>query len=80
MTQYESILSAASRLSVDERLRLIDDLAGTVPDDRPPSLSPEWLAEIERRSAEIDAGTITPVPWETVRKELFGKVGLDRAH
>ena len=79
MTHYESILSAASQLSLDERLRLIDDLAALVPDDRPPSLSPEWIAEVERRSAEIDAGEASPVPWEMVRKELFDKVGLDRA-
>ncbi len=79
MTQYESVLSAASQLSDDERLRLIDDLAASVPDDRPPSPSPEWLAEVERRSAEVDAGTVTLVPWESVRKELFGRVVLDRA-
>ena len=80
MTEYESILSAASQLSVDERLRLIDDLAASVPDDRPPLLSPEWHAEIERRSAEIDSGAVTPVAWETVRKDLFGRVGLEQFH
>jgi putative addiction module component (TIGR02574 family) len=79
MTEYESVLSAASQLSVDERLRLIDDLAATVPDDRPPTLSAEWLNEIERRSDEIDAGQATLESWESVPKQLFGKVGLDRA-
>jgi putative addiction module component (TIGR02574 family) len=80
MAEYEAVFSAASQLSLDERLRLIDALAATVPDDRPPSLSPEWLAEIERRCSEIDSGAVTPVPWESVRKELFDKVGLDRAN
>ena len=79
MSEFESVRSAAFQLSVDERLRLIDELAASVPDDRPPHLSPEWQQEIERRCSEIDAGTVTPVPWETVRKELFRKVGLDRA-
>ena len=79
MTEYESVLSAASQLSIDERLRLIDDLAATVPDDRPPTLSSEWLSEIERRSDQIDAGQVTLETWESVRKQLFGKVGLDRA-
>lgn len=77
MTQYESILSAALQLSVDDRLRLIDDLAASLPDDHAAPLSP-WQAEIERRSAEIDSGAVTPIPWETVRKELFRRVGLDR--
>ena len=63
MTEYELVLSAASQLSVTDRLRLIDDLAASAPDDQPPTLSEAWLAEVERRSAEIDAGTVTPEPW-----------------
>ncbi|MBI2827408.1 MAG: addiction module protein [Planctomycetia bacterium] len=54
MADYASVLSAALQLSVDEQLRLIDDLASHLPDDRPPSLSPEWHAELERRCNEID--------------------------
>ncbi len=80
MTQFESVLSAASQLSVDERLLLIDALAASVPDDHPPTHSPEWLAEIERRSAEIDSGAVTPIPWETVRERLFNRTASDRAH
>lgn len=34
MTSYESILSAASQLPVADRLRLIDDLASSVPENR----------------------------------------------
>ena len=30
-----------------------------------------WSKEIERRVAEIDAGTVELVPWEEVREELF---------
>ncbi len=79
MLDYESVLSAAAQLSVADRLRLIDELAGSVPDDEPPTLSPEWLAEIERRSAEIDTGAASTVPWEEVRQRLQKKVGLDGA-
>ena len=32
-----------------------------------------WSEEIERRLAEIDAGTVELIPWETVRAELFGE-------
>jgi putative addiction module component (TIGR02574 family) len=77
MPDYKSILSAAAQLSVADRLRLIDELAASVPDDEPPSLSPEWLAEIERRSAELDAGAVAAVPWEEVRQRLRKRVGLD---
>ena len=80
MPDYKSILSAAAQLSVSDRLRLIDELAGSVPDDEPPSLSPEWLAEIERRSAEIDSGAVSAIPWEEVRQRLRKRVGLDGAN
>ena len=76
-SDYSALLSAAARLPVADRLKLIDDLAATVPDDQPPSLSDEWLAEIERRSAEIDAGVETD-DGEAVLRELFERVGLNR--
>ncbi|HYW78634.1 MAG TPA: addiction module protein [Thermoguttaceae bacterium] len=79
MAEYETVSSAAAELSVADRLRLIDELAASVPDDQPPTLSEPWLAEVERRSAEIDAGTVSPEPWSEVRQRLFRKVGLDRA-
>jgi putative addiction module component (TIGR02574 family) len=34
-------------------------------------LEAAWSQEIERRVAEIDAGTVELVPWEEVRSELF---------
>ena len=79
MPEYESVLSAAADLSVADRLRLIDDLAASVPDDQPPTLSSEWLAEIGRRSAELDAGTVTAEPWTDIRRRLFQKHGIGNA-
>jgi putative addiction module component (TIGR02574 family) len=79
MSEYESVLSAALQLSEEDRLRLIDELASSVPDDQPPTLSDEWLAEIERRSAEIDSGAVMPEPWPKVRQRLFRKHGLPDA-
>ena len=76
MTEYQDILAHASQLPVDDRLRLIDDLASSVPDDCPPRLSPEWLAEINRRSDEIDAGNITTESWTKIRQRLFAKQGI----
>ena len=32
-----------------------------------------WSEEIKRRLAEVDAGTVEPVPWEQVRAELFAQ-------
>jgi putative addiction module component (TIGR02574 family) len=76
MTEYQDILAHASQLPIDDRLRLIDDLASSVPDDHPPRLSPEWLAEINRRSDEIEAGEVATESWADIRERLFAKHGV----
>jgi putative addiction module component (TIGR02574 family) len=38
-----------------------------------PDVEAAWSEEIERRLAEIDAGTVELIPWEAVRAELFGE-------
>jgi putative addiction module component (TIGR02574 family) len=38
-----------------------------------PEVEAAWSEEIERRLAEIDAGTVELIPWEKVRAELFGE-------
>ena len=77
MSTYDSILSAASQLSVEDRLRLIDDLASSVPDDHPPNLSDEWLREVDRRSSEIDSGKVVTEDWEAIRARLFSHHGVN---
>ena len=74
MTDYQTIRSAAAQLSAADRLRLIDDLASSVPDDQPPSLSDEWLAEINRRSDEIDSGATSTESWQEVRRRLLARI------
>ena len=76
MPDYQNVLAEASQLPIDERLRLIDDLASSVPDDQPPSLSPEWLAEVRRRSDEIDEGSVVTESWSDIRDRLFAKHGV----
>ncbi|HMO86331.1 MAG TPA: addiction module protein [Lacipirellulaceae bacterium] len=78
MSNYAELFSAASQLPVELRIRLIDELWETVPEGADVELSPEWLAEIERRSAEIDAGTAELEDWESVRGRLFKRVNLIR--
>lgn len=47
----------------------------TVPGDALPPLSDEWLAEIQRPSAEYDAGLVQPIPWEQVRADALRRAG-----
>ena len=79
MLDFDAIVSEASQLSVADRLRLIDQLAASVPDDQPPSLSEQWMAEIARRSKEIDSGAVTTEPWDSIRSRLFDKHGVEGA-
>ena len=67
--EYETILQAAIALSVPDRVQLVDALISTLePEDAAP-LDDAWIAEIDRRSREIDAGAVTLVPWEEVREQ-----------
>lgn len=43
MPDFDVIASEASQLSVADRLRLIDQLAASVPDHQPPSLSGQFF-------------------------------------
>jgi putative addiction module component (TIGR02574 family) len=71
MPDYESLLTEASQLPIAQRVELIEALWDTVPDDAVPPLSDEWLAEIQRRSAEFEAGRGKTIPWEEIRAEAF---------
>jgi len=79
MSEYRDVLSAASQLPLADRLRLIEDLASSVPDDQPPALPGIWLEEIAKRSNEIDAGTVELESWSTIRERLFNNHGVNRA-
>jgi putative addiction module component (TIGR02574 family) len=49
---------------------LIDSLEG--PPD--PDIEAAWAAEIERRVAEVEAGTVKTIPWEEVRQRLLDQL------
>ena len=50
---------------------MIEALWDTIPDEAMPQISDEWLAEIQRRSAEYDAGKVQAIPWEQVRADAL---------
>ena len=54
----------------DEFLTEAWDRRSEVVSDESPPLSPAWLAEIERRSREIDEGLVTPIPYEEVMSRM----------
>lgn len=76
MPTYETLLAEASRLPLADRIQLIDAIWDTLPAEALPPLSDEWVAEIQRRSAEYDAGTAETVSWEQVKAEALRRVGM----
>jgi len=76
MRDYEAVLADATSLPVVERIQLIEALWDTLPGDVLPPLSDEWIAEIERRSAEYDSGSVQTVPWEQIRADALRRAGL----
>jgi putative addiction module component (TIGR02574 family) len=69
----KKLVDTALDLPEDDRVQLIDALIDSVSPEEAVSLDEAWLKEIERRSAEVDAGLVKPVPWEDVKKRLLRK-------
>jgi putative addiction module component (TIGR02574 family) len=61
----DQIIHAALSLPEDERLQVVDAIVQSIGPQQP--LSAAWLAEIERRSQEIDDGTATMLTWKEVK-------------
>lgn len=82
MLTYETLLADAAQLPVADRIQLMDAIWETLPDDSMPPLSDEWIAEIQRRSAEFDSGSVKTIPWEQVKAEALRRVGVlpDASH
>lgn len=74
MTKFESVLADATQLPVADRIELIEALWETVPESDLPPLSPEWIAEIERRSAEFDAGGVQTTSWDVIKADALQRL------
>ena len=66
--RVEELLQAALALSRGEQLQLVDALLAAVNERGLRPFDDSWLAEIQRRSAEFDAGTVKPIPWAEVKE------------
>jgi putative addiction module component (TIGR02574 family) len=77
MDTFDEVLGAAQGLDAADRVRLIGELWDTVPPDQWPAPSADWVAEAQRRSAEVDAGRMSTTTWDEVRIQARKEVGLD---
>ena len=70
----ESVMDAALALPEPERIELIDVLIASVPSDRHP-IPEAWQSIIQRRSAEIEQGSVRPIPWNEVKRAAREAIG-----
>jgi putative addiction module component (TIGR02574 family) len=67
----EQLLNAVLALPDEERLQFAEALLVSLqPEDRPP-FDDSWRAIIQRRSAELRSGQVTPIPWEEVKRQAW---------
>lgn len=72
-----AVLADALRLDDEARAALAAELLGSLDGPADPDAESAWDAEIERRIAAIEAGTIQLESWEQVRhrieREILGR-------
>jgi putative addiction module component (TIGR02574 family) len=75
MSTVDNAFLAAQSLGTDEKLQLISRIWNSIPSSsfRP---SDRDLAEMKRRWAEYEAGTMEARPWEEVRDSVRRRLGL----
>jgi putative addiction module component (TIGR02574 family) len=72
---YASVLTAASSLSIDDRIRLIDALSETIEAEQPDlELTDEFKKELDRRSAAYAASPEKALPWEVVKARALARL------
>jgi putative addiction module component (TIGR02574 family) len=80
MADFNSVLDHARKLSPQDQAKLIDALWDAVPADADIPLHPDWAPELERRVAELKAGSGTTISWHQIRAEALARIGHDSIH
>jgi putative addiction module component (TIGR02574 family) len=71
---FTDLWREASELSEKDRADLAGLLIGSLDSEADQDLDEAWAVEIERRVAEIEAGTVKSIPWEEVRQRLLDRL------
>jgi putative addiction module component (TIGR02574 family) len=65
------LFEEAMRLDPEERATLVRLLIDALDAKSDEGAEDAWRSEVERRIAELDAGTVETVPWEELRARLY---------
>ena len=71
---FTDVWKEAAELSEEDRAALAGLLIESLEGEPDPDIEAAWAAEIARRVAELDAGTVANIPWERVRQRLLDRL------
>jgi len=71
---FTDVWKEASELSEEDRAALAGLLIESLEGEPDTDVEAAWAAEIEKRVAELDAGTVKSIPWEQVRQRLLNRL------
>jgi putative addiction module component (TIGR02574 family) len=70
-----TVIQDLRRLPVSERIQLVEDLWDSIADDSPVmGLTPEHIAELDRRLDALEAQPKGGTPWEIVRERILASL------
>lgn len=68
-----TLLAEIMQMTPKERRDLVEELCAAVEEDEAFALTPEQMAEVDRRIAEHERDPSSAVPWEEVRDRLLAR-------
>jgi len=73
------LFEEALALPEEARTELLEALIESLdePADDPDEVEAAWADEVAQRLRAVEAGSVTPIPWEEARKAIFGSRDVD---
>ena len=65
------LFEEAMRLDPEERATLMRLLIESLDAESEEGVEDAWMAEVERRMAELDSGAVQPLSWDELRARLY---------
>lgn len=75
MSSVSDLFKQAADLSEEDRATLAGLLIESLEGEVDPDVEQAWADEVQRRVAELDAGSVETIRWETVRTDLLRRLG-----
>ena len=66
------LLQQALQLPESARAALAGALLNSLDEETEEGVEEAWRMEIKRRIAELDEGSVTPIPWPEARRRIAG--------